>query len=105
MKHILMYGVNNMLQSVLTIGAILVVAVIVVSLILLKATPKESYVGYYPGILVGLAGLVFLTIAAAFGKIEIMGAGLGGWGIASLFSAAIGLIITALTDTYAHARA
>ncbi|SHH95489.1 MULTISPECIES: hypothetical protein [Virgibacillus] len=94
-----------MFQSVLTIGAILVVAVVAVSLILLKATSKESYTGYFPGILIGLAGLVFLMLASVIGKVEIMGAGLGGWGIASLFAAAIGLIITALTDTYANVKA
>ncbi len=100
-----MYEVREMFQSVLTIGAILVVAVVAVSLILLKATSKESYTGYFPGILIGLAGLVFLMLASVIGKVEIMGAGLGGWGIASLFAAAIGLIITALTDTYANVKA
>ncbi|RFA36659.1 hypothetical protein CAI16_04555 [Virgibacillus dokdonensis] len=94
-----------MFQSVLTIGAILVVAVIVLSLVLLKATSKDSYTGYFPGIGVGLAGLVFLMFAASIDKVEIMGAGLGGWGIASLFAAAIGLIITALADTYANVKA
>ncbi len=100
-----MYEVREMFQSVLTIGAILAVAVVAVSLILLKATSKESYTGYFPGILIGLTGLVFLMLASVIGKVEIMGAGLGGWGIASLFAAAIGLIITALTDTYANVKA
>ncbi|HLR68301.1 hypothetical protein [Virgibacillus alimentarius] len=93
-----------MIQSVLTIGAILTVASLVLSFILLKATPKEKFMSYIPGAVFFAAGLILLLFAT-FGKVEIMGAGLGGWGIASLFAAAIGLIITAILDSFQNAKA
>ncbi|CDQ38897.1 MULTISPECIES: hypothetical protein [Virgibacillus] len=94
-----------MVQPVLTIGAILAAILIALSFVLIKATSKKSYVAYFPGFVVATAGIVFLVLATMAGKVDIMGAGFGGWGIASLFAAAIGLIITALTDSFANAKA
>ncbi|GAA0425132.1 MAG: hypothetical protein ACQEWU_07990 [Bacillota bacterium] len=94
-----------MVQSVLTIGAILAVILVAISLVLLKATSKKSYTGYIPGFLLVIVGIVFLVLATLVEKVDIMGAGFGGWGIAALFASAIGLIITALTDSYANAKA
>ena len=93
-----------MIQSVFTIGIILIVVAVAVSLILLKATPKEKYIGYAPNMLLGAAGLILLLVAT-YGKIEVMGAGLGGWGIACLFASAIGFIVTAVVDSFANANA
>lgn len=92
-----------MFQSVLTIGIILVAVAIVLSLVLLKATPKEKYTGYIPNMLLFAAGLILLLFAT-YGKVEIMGAGLGGWGIACLFAGAIGFIVTSIVDANANAN-
>jgi len=87
-------------QSVVTIGAVMTVIMIALGYILLKASGKNPYLPYIPGMVVFAAGILLIVIATIAGKIEIMGAGLGGWGIACMFSAAIGMIITAIIDTY-----
>ena len=89
-----------MVQSVVTIGAVMTVIMIALGYILLKASGKNPYLPYIPGMVVFAAGILLIVIATIAGKIEIMGAGLGGWGIACMFSAAIGMIITAIIDTY-----
>lgn len=88
-----------MIQAVLTIGAILTAALLLVSIILVKVTPKTSYVAYFPGFLFFGAGLILLLFATLLDRIWIMGAGLGGWGIACLFAAATSLIVAAVIDT------
>lgn len=90
-----------MAQSVLTVGVILVAALLILSLIILKATPKDKFTAYIPAVIVGLAGLGFL-FTSTFVNVEFLGAPLGGWGIASLFSAAVTFIITSITDSYAN---
>lgn len=94
-----------MIQSVFTIGIILTVVVLIVSIILLKATPKTKYIGYVPGLAFFAIGLIMLLLATLAEKADIMGAGFGGWGIASLFAAAISLIITAVIDSYQNVNA
>lgn len=89
-----------MIQSVLVIGAVMTVIMIALGFILLKASGNNPYIAYLPGFIVFPAGILLIVIAAIAGKIEMLGAGLGGWGIACLFSAAIGFIITAIIDTY-----
>lgn len=91
-----------MAQSTLTVGIILCVATLILSLIILKATPKDKYTGYIPAVIVALAGFGFL-FTSTFVDVELMGAPLGGWGIAGLFSAAITFIITSIADSYANA--
>ncbi|PAV30945.1 hypothetical protein CIL05_04315 [Virgibacillus profundi] len=91
-----------MIQSVFLIGAILTVAIVVINIVLLKASPKEKYTCYYPSFVFIIAGLLFLGLASLMDKVEVMGAGLGGWGIASLFAAAIGLIVTSILDSNAN---
>lgn len=91
-----------MIQSVITIGAVLVPALLIISLILIKATPKTKYIGYFPGFIAFAAGLFLLLFATIIDKIVIMGAGLGGWGIACLFAATVSLIITSIIDSYAQ---
>ncbi|MEC5423006.1 hypothetical protein QGM71_05770 [Virgibacillus sp. C22-A2] len=94
-----------MIQSVFTIAIILTIAIIAISFVLSKNSSKDKYTSYFPSIILIIIGLLLLGAASLFDKIEIMGAGLGGWGIASLFAAAIGLIITSILDTYANANA
>jgi hypothetical protein len=93
-----------MIQSVFTIAIILVVVAVAVSVILLKATPNEKFIGYFPNFIFMAAGLVLLLIAT-YDKIEVMGAGLGGWGIACLFAGAIGSVITSVVDSFTNANA
>lgn len=89
-----------MIQAVLTIGAVLTAIVLIVSVILVRVTPKDSYVAYFPGFIFFGAGLILLLFATLFDRIWIMDAGLGGWGIASLFAATISMVIAAVVDAY-----
>ncbi|HLQ82987.1 MAG TPA: hypothetical protein VK121_04010 [Pseudogracilibacillus sp.] len=94
-----------MIQSVLTIGAVLVPAMLILSIILIKATPKTKYIGYFPALLSFAAGLILLLFATIIDKIVIMGAGLGGWGIAFLFAGAVSALVTSVLDAYAQVDA
>lgn len=89
-----------MIQAVLTIGAILTAAVLLVSVILVRVTPKNSYIAYFPGFIFFGAGLILLLFATLFDRIWVMNAGLGGWGIACLFAATISMIVAAIIDAY-----
>jgi len=89
-----------MIQATLTIGPILTAAVLIISLIITKVSPEKSYKGYFPGFISFGTGLILLLFATILDRIWIMGAGLGGWGIACLFAGAISLMITAVFDTY-----
>ncbi|MBU5467854.1 hypothetical protein KQI49_13575 [Virgibacillus sp. MSJ-26] len=89
-----------MVQSVVMIGAVMTIIMILLGFILLKASGKNPYLAYIPGMVVFPTGILLIVIATIAGKIEFFGAGLGGWGIALLFSSAIGFIITAIIDTY-----
>lgn len=90
-----------MIQSVFTIGIVLTVILVIVGFLLTRASLK-GYSVYYPFLAVFGIGLILLLFATIIEKIEIMGAGLGGWGIACLFAAAIGLIVTSILDAYAQ---
>lgn len=89
-----------MITATLTNGAILTVALLIISVILVKVTPMKSYVAYVPGLLSFAAGLILLLFATLLDRITIMGAGLGGLGIACLFAAAVSLMIAAVFDSY-----
>lgn len=89
-----------MIQSVFTIGIVLTVILVIVGFLLTRASLKGNYSVYYPFLAVFGIGLILLLFATIIEKIEIMGAGLGGWGIACLFSAAIALIVTSILDAY-----
>jgi len=91
-----------MIQAVLTIGAVLTAILLVISLILVKTTSKDSYIAYFPGFIFFGAGLILLLFATLFDRIWIMNAGLGGWGIACLFAAVISMIVAAVVDAYQH---
>jgi FtsH-binding integral membrane protein len=94
-----------MIQSVIIIGAILTIISIVVGVAVTKVSGKEKFTGYYPIALLGIIGILLACAAPIVGKVEMMGAGLGGWGIAVMFAAAIGFIVTSLVDSYANVKA
>ena len=89
-----------MIQSTLAIGAVLTVILLVVSFILIKATQEKSIATYVPGFIFAGAGLILLLFATILDRIWIMGAGLGGWGIACLFAGAISLMVSGVFDAY-----
>ena len=87
-------------ESVLLIGGVMVVILIVLGIVLVKASGSKPYLPYLPGVIVAITGFLLLVTATVIGKVELLGAGLGGWGIGFLFAAAISFIITAIADTY-----
>ncbi|WP_042222278.1 hypothetical protein [Oceanobacillus manasiensis] len=94
-----------MVESVLTVGGITAAVLVAISLFISKAVSKDKHIGYFPSLIVALMGGVFVVLAALVGKVDIMGLGFGGWGIAFFFAAALGIIITAILDSYANAEA
>lgn len=93
-----------MIQSVFTIGAILTAVVVVISFFMANASTKESYKRYYPSIYLGIVGILLVLTGSVMERVDIMGAGLGGWGIAAIFASAIGLVITSVMDAYKNAE-
>lgn len=91
-----------MIASVFTIGIVLAVAAIILGFILTRIDFKATYAPYYPFFALFMVGLFLLLFATIVERTFILGAGLGGWGIACLFAAAIGFIVTAIFDTYRH---
>lgn len=96
---------NDLIQSVLIIALILTGISVVLAFVLGKVAIKSNYGAYIPFALLSLVGLVLLLLATIIEKVDIMGAGFGGWGIACMFAATIGFIITSILDAYAHAEA
>lgn len=88
-----------MIQSVFMIGIVLTVILVILGFALSKASIKGNYTIYYPFMAVFGIGLILLLFATITERIWIMGAGLGGWGIACVFSSAIGFIVTAVLDS------
>lgn len=81
---------------VLTYGAIVTVIGIIVSLGLVKASPKAAYL---PGVILAIIGLLSM-FASPLANTELMGAPLGGLGIASMFASALTFIFTSIFDAY-----
>lgn len=95
-----------MIQTVFTIGIVLTVVLVVVGFLLTKASLKGNYSIYYPFLAVFGVGLILLLFATIIDKVKVIGEmGLGGLGIACLFSAAIALIVTSILDAYAAQEA
>ncbi|HLT55822.1 MAG TPA: hypothetical protein VK057_06935 [Bacillota bacterium] len=90
-----------MAQAVMLVGVIITIALVVINLVLLRATAKEKFVGYFPSLVAFIVGLLFLLVATYINE-SFLGAPVGGWGIATLFASAVSFIITALVDTYRH---
>lgn len=93
-----------MIQAVFTIGAVMTIVTVLLAIILGKMKLK-GYVLYYPFAALFIIGLLLLLFATILEKQVILGAGLGGWGIACLFSSAIGWVIATIIDAYEHSEA
>lgn len=91
-----------MFSMTLTVGASILVILMIVNIILSKMHKSNAFTVYIPAAVVFGIGVIGIFIAA-FGRIEVLGLGLGGWGIACLFAAAIGVLVTSLVDVYTHA--
>lgn len=90
-----------MIQTVFTTGIILTVVLVVLGFLLTRASLKGNYTAYYPFLAVFGIGLILLLFATIIDKVHVVGEmGLGGLGIACLFSAAIALIVTSIFDAY-----
>ncbi|WP_010647804.1 hypothetical protein [Oceanobacillus massiliensis] len=94
-----------MIEAVLTIGAILTAINVVVNIVLVNKSSKESQSSYYPSFFLAIVGLLLVLVASLAPKVDLLGAGFGGWGIAALFAAAIGFVITSILDSYKNVNA
>ncbi|MEN2768604.1 hypothetical protein [Ornithinibacillus xuwenensis] len=83
-------------ESVMTIGSVLAVLVILFGFIFIKVGTK-TYLPYFPSVFLFVAGVMLLMITTVADKTELFGAGLGGWGIACLFAAVIGFLVTSVS--------
>ena len=90
------------IEATIRIAAVLIPSVLIISLIILKMTPRDKYVGYFPGFISFMVGLFLLLFATILERKFILGAGLGGWGIACLFAGVISMMITAIVDAYSQ---
>lgn len=88
-----------MIQATFTIGGVLTLVSIILGFVMIKATPRKAFTGYIPSIVLFGGGLILLLFATMT-KVEMLGAGLGGWGIAALFAAAIGFVTTSTVDAF-----
>ncbi|WP_067728981.1 hypothetical protein [Oceanobacillus damuensis] len=89
-----------MIQAVITIAAILTAITVAANIVLVRLSTKESHSPYYPNVFLVIVGLLLLAVASLAPKVDLLGAGFGGWGIAIMFAAAIGFIITSILDSY-----
>jgi len=93
-----------MIQAVFTIGIVMTIVTVLLAIVLGKMK-LNGYVLYYPFAALFIIGLLLLLFATILEKQDILGAGLGGWGLACLFSSAIGWIIATIVDAYEHSEA
>ena len=93
-----MWG-ESMVSSVLTLGAVFTAIVLILNSVFLKVSSKSNAC-YYPSIFFCLVGLLLLAVASVAPKVDLLGAGFGGWGIAALFAGAIGFMVTSIVDAY-----
>ncbi len=100
-----MCGVKNMIESVFMIGGVLSVIMVLIGIILVKSTPKHKFLSYFPSLAILGVGILLLVVASAVERVVIMDVGLGGWGIACLFAAAISIVITSTLDAYGQQTA
>ncbi|HLS35494.1 MAG TPA: hypothetical protein VK061_04610 [Bacillota bacterium] len=93
-----------MIQTVFTIGIIMTVITVILAIVLARMK-LNGYTLYYPFAALFITGLILLLFATILGdRVHVFGtdAGLGGLGIACLFSSAIGWVIASVLDAYAH---
>lgn len=86
----------EILGPVLTFGAIFTVVGIIVSIGLVKAAPKAAYL---PGVILAIVGLLSMFTSPLV-DVVMMGAPLGGIGIASMFASALTFIFASIFDSY-----
>ncbi|MBP1950535.1 hypothetical protein [Virgibacillus litoralis] len=91
-----------MFVTTVTIGLVLVVVLMLFNIVLSKLSSKDRYILYMPGVVLFATGLILFIVATIGDKIVITGLGLGGWGIACMFAAAIDFTVTSIVDTYTH---
>jgi hypothetical protein len=92
-----------MIEAVILLGIVMTVITLVINLVLLKVN-RKSYACYYASIFFCFVGLLLLAIASVAPRVDLLGAGFGGWGIAALFAGAIGFMVTAIVDAYSNAE-
>lgn len=90
-----------MFGTTLLIGLVILVVLMILNIIISKASSYSKYTIYIPAVIVFGIGLILLFISA-FNDIVVSGLGLGGWGIACLFSAAVTAIASSIVDTGQH---
>ncbi|MFD2044862.1 hypothetical protein ACFSTA_14355 [Ornithinibacillus salinisoli] len=93
----------DIVQSVITISAVLGALAIILGFLLIKLFQHATYLFYFPSLVLFGSGIVFILSTMALEGIEILGAGLGGWGIAALFASLLSFFVTTVTDVYARA--
>ena len=93
---------DDLIRSVFIIGIVLTVVTVILGIILSRISFKGNFTIYYPFFGLFLIGLVLLLFATILERQMFFGAGLGGWGIACLFAAAVGFIVTAILDSFKH---
>jgi hypothetical protein len=92
-----------MAESVILLGAVMTVLALVINLVVLRSN-KKSFACYYTSFFFTVVGLLLLAVASVVPKVDLLGAGFGGWGIAAMFASAISFMITAIVDAYANAK-
>lgn len=93
-----MWG-ESMVSSVLTLGVVFTAIVLILNSVFLKVSSKSNAC-YYASIFFSFVGLLLLAVASVAPKVDLFGAGFGGWGIAALFAGAIGFMVTSIVDAY-----
>lgn len=88
-----------MVESVFMLWAVMTVIALVVNFVLLRSN-KKSYACYYASFFFFIVGLLLLAVASVVPKVDLLGAGFGGWGIASLFASGVSFMLTAIVDAY-----
>ncbi|MDY0393293.1 hypothetical protein RWE15_01195 [Virgibacillus halophilus] len=89
-----------MVGPVVAIGAVMLVILMLLGFALLKASAKAVYLAYFPLIVIFVTGVIMAVLPKMIGKIEMLGAGVGGWGISFLFAAVISGLCTPILDVY-----
>lgn len=88
-----------LVQAVVTIAAVLAVIAIILGFIFLKSSGGNGYLPYIPSAILFFGGII-VVCSATPKKIMIWEAGLGGWGIASLFAAGVSFMVLSITHAY-----
>lgn len=91
-----------MFMTAVLIGASILTGLMILNMIISKASSYSKYTIYIPASAVFGIGL-FLLFISTFNNIVVSGLGLGGWGISCLFAAAVTAVATSIVDSAQHA--